>query len=171
MQALMGPATSMLGGLNIPQQVTHQGPPPGTATAAGAVSNQPGIGNYAPGSVNEVIDKSLDIEGITDPQERANWAAGMRVVGRRESNFDFNAINNWDSNAQKGIPSGGWLQFIEPTYRAYHAPGTSNVYTDPVGQGTAFINYTMARYGVSADGHDLAAKVQQADPTRSPKGY
>ncbi|TEA09174.1 Peptidoglycan endopeptidase RipA precursor [Mycobacteroides salmoniphilum] len=34
MQALMGPATSMLGGLNIPQQVTHQGPPPGTATAA-----------------------------------------------------------------------------------------------------------------------------------------
>lgn len=28
-----------------------------------------------------------------------------------------NAINNWDSNAVKGTPSGGLLQVIEPTYR------------------------------------------------------
>ncbi|MCD2263678.1 tape measure protein [Dietzia aurantiaca] len=28
-----------------------------------------------------------------------------------------NAINNWDSNAAKGTPSGGLLQVIEPTYR------------------------------------------------------
>ncbi|SKZ06227.1 transglycosylase [Mycobacteroides abscessus subsp. bolletii] len=175
LQALGGlasPAMSMLSGLNIPQQVTHQGPPPGTATATGSPGSTPEHA-YAggPANIRDIIDKALDIKGITDPQARANWAAGETVAGRRESNFNLNAINNWDSNAQKGIPSGGWLQFIEPTYRAYQEPGTSNVYTDPVGQAAAFINYTMARYGVSADGHDLAAKVQQADPTRPPKGY
>ena len=34
-----------------------------------------------------------------------------------ESNGDPNAVNNWDDNARKGIPSGGLLQVIEPTYR------------------------------------------------------
>jgi hypothetical protein len=29
----------------------------------------------------------------------------------------------------------------------------------------------MDHYGVSADGSDLAAKIQQADPTRRAEGY
>jgi hypothetical protein len=33
------------------------------------------------------------------------------------------------------------------------------------------MEYVYKRYGVSADGHDLQAKVQQADPTRPAKGY
>lgn len=34
-----------------------------------------------------------------------------------ESGGDPNAVNNWDSNAAKGIPSAGLLQVIDPTYR------------------------------------------------------
>ena len=34
-----------------------------------------------------------------------------------ESGGDPNAVNNWDSNAAKGTPSGGLLQVIEPTYQ------------------------------------------------------
>lgn len=34
-----------------------------------------------------------------------------------ESGGDPNAVNNWDSNAARGTPSGGLLQVIEPTYR------------------------------------------------------
>ena len=36
---------------------------------------------------------------------------------RIESGGDPNAINNWDINAVNGVPSGGLLQVIEPTYR------------------------------------------------------
>ncbi len=38
-------------------------------------------------------------------------------------------------------------------------------------QAAAFVNYAMGRYNVSADGSDLAQKIQQADPRRSPRGY
>ena len=34
-----------------------------------------------------------------------------------ESGGDPNAVNNWDINAKNGVPSGGLLQVIEPTYR------------------------------------------------------
>lgn len=169
LQGLTAPATSMLSGLTLPQQV--QAVPSFENDPASAGTARPNLGNYGPTNIRDVIDKALDIKGITDPQARANWAAGMTTVGQRESNFDLNARNDWDSNARKGIPSGGWLQFIEPTFRAYHEPGTSTVLNDPVAQACAFVNYAMGRYGVSADGHDLAAKIQQADPTRPPKGY
>jgi SLT domain-containing protein len=42
---------------------------------------------------------------------------------------------------------------------------------DPVANIAASMHYVMNRYGVSADGSDLASKVQQADPNRSPAGY
>ncbi|MEV5382450.1 transglycosylase SLT domain-containing protein [Streptomyces sp. NPDC052721] len=65
----------------------------------------------------------------------------------RESSGNPNAINLWDSNAAKGIPSKGLLQVIDPTFNAYHVPGTSfNIY-DPVANITAACNYAAARYG------------------------
>lgn len=42
-------------------------------------------------------------------------------IAQRESNFQPNAVNNWDSNAQKGTPSKGMFQFIEPTFKSYAA--------------------------------------------------
>ncbi|QHC21858.1 transglycosylase SLT domain-containing protein [Streptomyces sp. GS7] len=65
----------------------------------------------------------------------------------RESSGNPMAINLWDSNAQKGIPSKGLLQVIDPTFRRYHVPGTSwNIY-DPVANITAACKYAAAMYG------------------------
>ncbi|MEU6773056.1 transglycosylase SLT domain-containing protein [Streptomyces sp. NPDC046759] len=65
----------------------------------------------------------------------------------RESSGNPTAINNWDINAQNGIPSKGLLQVIDPTFRAYHVSGTSwNIY-DPVANITAACNYAAHRYG------------------------
>ncbi|GHD94052.1 transglycosylase SLT domain-containing protein [Streptomyces naganishii] len=65
----------------------------------------------------------------------------------RESSGNPLAINLWDSNAAKGIPSKGLLQVIDPTFRAYHVAGTSFDIYDPVANITAACNYAAARYG------------------------
>ncbi|WP_329376444.1 LysM peptidoglycan-binding domain-containing protein [Streptomyces sp. NBC_01351] len=65
----------------------------------------------------------------------------------RESSGNPLAINNWDINAQNGIPSKGLLQVIDPTFRSYHVPGTSSDSYDPVANITAACNYAAARYG------------------------
>ncbi|MGW4032097.1 transglycosylase SLT domain-containing protein [Streptomyces sp. NPDC004838] len=65
----------------------------------------------------------------------------------RESSGNPRAINNWDSNAAAGIPSKGLLQVIDPTFRAYHVPGTSTDSYDPVANIVAACNYAADRYG------------------------
>ncbi|MET8329589.1 LysM peptidoglycan-binding domain-containing protein [Streptomyces sp. NPDC005181] len=65
----------------------------------------------------------------------------------RESSGNPRAINNWDSNAAKGTPSKGLLQVIDPTFKAYHVPGTSMDSYDPVANITAACNYAAAKYG------------------------
>lgn len=130
-------------------------------------------GNHSSGrqAVLAAIRKALDIKGIHDPAARARWERGMDLVARRESNYNANAINNWDSNAARGTPSKGAFQFIAPTFAAYHQPGTSRDIHNLVAQACAFINYAMGRYGVAVDASNLADRIQQADPRRSPKGY
>lgn len=117
------------------------------------------------------IQKALDIKGVHDPAARARWTRGMDLVARRESNYNANAINHWDSNAARGTPSRGVWQFIAPTFAAYHEPGTSTNIHDLVAQACAFINYARGHYGVAADASNLADLIQQADPRRSPRGY
>ncbi|WP_081656359.1 transglycosylase [Mycobacterium intracellulare] len=130
-------------------------------------------GNHSSGrqAVLAAIRKALDIKGIHDPAARARWERGMDLIARRESNYNANAINNWDSNAARGTPSKGAFQFIAPTFAAYHQPGTSRDIHNLVAQACAFINYAMGRYGVAVDASNLADRIQQADPHRSPKGY
>ncbi|MGC0332891.1 SLT domain-containing protein [Streptomyces sp. SAI-170] len=65
----------------------------------------------------------------------------------RESSGNPNAINNWDINAQNGVPSIGLLQIIKPTFDAYHVPGTAWSQYDPVANLTAAANYAADRYG------------------------
>ncbi|MFF2777255.1 transglycosylase SLT domain-containing protein [Streptomyces sp. NPDC058052] len=65
----------------------------------------------------------------------------------RESSGNPRAINLWDSNAVKGTPSKGLLQVIDPTFAAYHVPGTSLDPYDPVANITAACNYAADRYG------------------------
>jgi hypothetical protein len=65
----------------------------------------------------------------------------------RESSGNPKAINLWDSNAAKGIPSKGLLQVIDPTFNTYHVAGTAFDPYDPVANITAACNYAAARYG------------------------
>lgn len=122
-------------------------------------------------SIINAIRKALDIKGIHDPAARARWERGMDLVARRESSYNAHAVNNWDANAARGTPSTGAWQFIAPTFAAYHQPGTSRDIHNLTAQACAFINYAMGRYGVAADATNLADRIQQADPRRSPKGY
>ncbi|WP_405632180.1 transglycosylase SLT domain-containing protein [Streptomyces sp. NBC_01174] len=65
----------------------------------------------------------------------------------RESAGNPQAINNWDINAINGVPSKGLLQVIDPTFQAYHVPGTSMDSYDPVANITAACNYAADKYG------------------------
>ena len=65
----------------------------------------------------------------------------------RESSGNPAAINLWDSNAVKGTPSKGLLQVIDPTFQAYHVPGTAFDPFDPVANIAAACNYAADRYG------------------------
>jgi hypothetical protein len=138
-----------------------------TTAVSGPYSNGSG---KAPAWFYEAANEALDSKGITDPQARANWIRGMETVVGRESGFRADAINNWDANAAAGNPSGGPYQFVKTTFDAYADPGYGN-WGDPTAQSVAFINYAMEKYHVSADGSNLAANIQQADPNRAPKGY
>ncbi|CQD24565.1 transglycosylase [Mycobacterium lentiflavum] len=121
--------------------------------------------------VRAAIRKALDIEGIHDPVARARWEAGMMLVAKRESGFNNGARNHDDRNARNGDPSDGSWQFTGGTFRQYHQPGTSGSRSDDVAEACAFINYARGRYHVAVDASNLAANIQQADPTRPPKGY
>lgn len=124
-----------------------------------------------PERVRAAIRQALDLKGIRDPAARARWESGMMLVAQRESNFSSTAKNLSDDNAVRGDPSVGTWQFIDATFRAYHEPGTAMSRTDDVAGACAFINYAQRHYHVSLDGSNLAANIQQADPTRSPRGY
>ncbi|MCA2249740.1 transglycosylase SLT domain-containing protein [Mycobacterium intracellulare] len=166
--AAFGPLTSALSGLTIPQQVTHNlGEEGSPAELASSLARVPA----GPGGVRAAIDEALDIKGITGEHARANWAAGLTTIASRESNFNPEAINTSDINAAHGDPSVGAWQTTHATFAAYHEPGTARDPRDLVAQACAVINYVRGRYGVAADASNFAALVQQADPTRPPKGY
>ncbi|BBJ44748.1 hypothetical protein SSPO_074660 [Streptomyces antimycoticus] len=97
-----------------------------------------------PDNLDGWIRESLDImkkKGIPGTYE------GIHRNIIRESGGDPRAINNWDINAQNGVPSKGLLQVIAPTFKAYHVEGTAWDAYDPVANITAACNYAADRYG------------------------
>lgn len=112
-------------------------------TVAQAAATKPASTGYA-NNLDGWIRQSLSVmaqHGIPGSYE------GIHRNVMRESSGNPMAINNWDSNAAAGIPSKGLLQVIDPTFRAYHVPGTSTDSYDPVANITAACNYAAARYG------------------------
>lgn len=67
-----------------------------------------------------------------------------------ESGGNPKAINLWDSNAKKGIPSKGLMQVIDPTFQAYARPGFNKNIYDPLSNILASIRYAVSRYGTLA---------------------
>jgi Transglycosylase SLT domain len=90
------------------------------------------------------IRKSLD---IMKQHKIPGTYNGLHKNIMRESSGNPNAINNWDINAQNGVPSIGLLQVIKPTFDAYHVPGTAWSQYDPIANITAAANYAADRYG------------------------
>lgn len=128
----------------------------GAAVLAGTVAGAPSASAATPakapaapsqvtgGNVDSWIRQALDVmhaKGIPGTYE------GIHRNLMRESGGNPNAINNWDSNAAKGIPSKGLLQVIDPTFNAYHVNGTAHNVYDPVANITAAANYAAHRYG------------------------
>ncbi|MFF3209385.1 LysM peptidoglycan-binding domain-containing protein [Streptomyces sp. NPDC002886] len=116
-------------------------------TTAAAPAAAPAAAKAATGYANNLdgwIRESLDVmaqHGIPGSYD------GIHRNVMRESSGNPLAINNWDSNAAAGIPSKGLLQVIDPTFQAYHVPGTPMDSYDPVANITAACNYAAARYG------------------------
>ncbi|MFA3843899.1 transglycosylase SLT domain-containing protein [Streptomyces aureus] len=119
----------------------------GAAVMAGTVISAPAASAATPapsGNVDTWIKESLKVlhaQGIPGTYE------GIHRNLMRESTGNPNAINNWDSNAVKGIPSKGLMQVIDPTFKAYHVAGTSQNIYDPVANITASAKYAADRYG------------------------
>jgi hypothetical protein len=129
------------------------------------------------GSTDAAITEALRLLGIADTKRY--WRKGIITAATRESSRDWRAVNGWDSNAHgprqaDGYPlycSRGVMQVIPQTFVKYWEPGTSTNIYDGVANIVASMKYVMAVYGVARDGHNLAAKVQQFDATRHPRGY
>lgn len=108
-----------------------------------------GKGSSYPGGSGASYAKSLITKAqrllggkYTDPSITSN----MMKLAWRESNYRSDVVNNWDSNAQKGTPSKGMFQMIEPTFRANAAPGHGN-FNSPLDQAMSAMRYIVARYG------------------------
>ena len=80
----------------------------------------------------------------------ADIAHIMNVI-QHESGGRAGAVNNWDSNAAKGTPSKGILQFIEPTFMHYAMPGYGNIMR-PFDQLLAMFNDTTWRSDLTLGG-------------------
>ncbi|WIC88890.1 tape measure protein [Rhodococcus phage Shagrat] len=120
-------------------------------------------GEIPTGDRAAIIQAALGLTNTPPPSTVAAWMAGMNTLITRESNWNPNAINNWDSNAASGTPSKGLAQVIDPTFRSHMAPGHGNIW-DPVDNVAASINYIKSRYGTIEN-------VQQANANMSPAGY
>lgn len=66
---------------------------------------------------------------------------------KTESNGNPRAINLWDDNAKRGIPSKGLMQVIDPTFRNNARPGFDKDIYDPLSNILASIRYTKKTYG------------------------
>ncbi|MEV6203743.1 LysM peptidoglycan-binding domain-containing protein [Streptomyces sp. NPDC051771] len=119
--------------------------------AVPAVQAQPAAAKAAPAAAVQYAD-NLDgwIRESLDVMARYGIPGSYDGILRnvlRESSGNPRAVNLWDSNAAKGTPSKGLLQVIDPTFAAYHVPGTSLDPYDPVANITAACNYAADRYG------------------------
>lgn len=103
------------------------------------------VGNHVPdGAKKELIAKALQLSGL-QPTE-SNIAAVNKIVAR-ESAWNPNVTNNWDSNAKAGHPSTGLMQTIPSTFHKFALPGYNSNIHDPLSNLIAGIRYAQSRYG------------------------
>jgi hypothetical protein len=104
------------------------------------------------GERKEMIDKALEIAHV--PVNAATEAAMNKII-TRESGWNPNIVNTWDSNARKGDPSKGLMQVIHSTFEAHRDKSLPDSQTDPLANMVAALNYMGSRYGHGDNGAGL----------------
>lgn len=89
-----------------------------------------------------VASQALMMTGQFTPQNLQALLYQMQT----ESGGNPMAINGWDVNAQRGTPSKGLMQVIDPTFQANKMPGFNNIYA-PLDNILASIRYALGAYG------------------------
>ena len=112
-----------------------------------AFSEVGSLASYVPGKgVSQwrtTVIRALKMEGQYSAANVARTLYQMQT----ESGGNPRAINLWDSNAKKGIPSKGLMQVIDPTFKAYARPGFNKDIYDPLSNILASVRYATSRYG------------------------
>lgn len=119
------------------------------------------VGNFLKKMADKFMEK-IGAMGVSEGLIRAaaslmkvSLSAGdvshiMNVI-QHESGGRANAINGWDSNAKKGTPSKGILQYIDPTFQTYAMPGHTNIWS-PLDQLIALFNDSTWRSDLKLGG-------------------
>lgn len=103
-------------------------------------------GGYSTSGVEQWRNLAKTALLLTNQYTESNLNALLTQM-KHESGGNARAINLWDSNAKKGIPSKGLMQVIDPTFRSYAlSPYNKDIY-DPLSNMIASIRYTVSRYG------------------------
>jgi len=100
-----------------------------------------GSGSAASGDVTKWLTVAINVTGVP-----MSWLGPLQTMAMKESGGNPRAINLWDSNAKKGIPSKGLMQTIDPTFNAYKLAGMNDIW-NPIHNAVASIRYTQSRYG------------------------
>ncbi|UGT63361.1 transglycosylase SLT domain-containing protein [Nocardia asteroides] len=114
------------------------------AVAAGGTGGPPRT--RPTGQQGQWIDEAMRVLRQHGYDTRQIDPAAIAAIIQHESGGNPNAINLWDSNAAKGIPSKGLMQTIDPTFAAYALPGHGDIW-NPVDNIIAGVRYSIERYG------------------------
>lgn len=99
-----------------------------------------------------------------------SWDELTLAQMQTESGGNQFALNDWDSNWQKGTPSKGLMQVIDPTFAAYRWPGYLNDIWDPKANIAAGLRWVMTKGGPEAQwgrghGYDSGGWLQPGTTT------
>lgn len=142
------------------------------ASQGGLYTGQTGYQTYASGNGNYTGTAAYSASAGVE-QWRPTFAAVLSSLGmpaswislglaqmNTESSGNPKAINLSDSNAEKGTPSKGLMQVIDPTFASYRSALYPNDVWDPSANIAAALRYTVNRYGgpegVWGQGHGYA---------------
>lgn len=125
--------------------------------------SQPDYDNPNPASADQITPTSASrYQGKIPEAERMNlmkmalikcglpandeYIRGLTIIIQKESSWDPNVVNRWDSNWRRGTPSMGLIQTIEPTFNSHKMEGFDDI-LNPLHNMIAGIRYAVKRYG------------------------
>lgn len=108
-----------------------------------AVKAGGGVGGSGSAAARRAIKRAQSILG--GRYKSSYITEQMMRVAKRESNFQADAVNNWDVNARMGDPSKGMFQMIGSSFRAYAKPGHGNI-LNPTDEAISAMRYIVGKW-------------------------